>query len=88
LPIGFLPPGTYDQIVVVMSTVEVVTANGTKFALTPPGGGWTSIVNVGTPFVVTEGQTTTIDLKFKWWRAFHGVDDEIEFDPEFDCEHD
>ena len=88
LPIGFLPPGTYDQLVVVMSTVELVTANGTKIAISPPGGGWTSIVNVRDPFVVTEGVTTTINLKFKWWRAFRRVNDQIEFDPEFDCEHD
>ena len=88
LPIGFLPPGTYDQLVVVMSTVELVTANGTKIAISPPGGGWTSIVNVQDPFVVAEGVTTTINLKFKWWRAFRRVNDQIEFSPEFDCEHD
>ena len=88
LPAGFLPPGTYDQLVVVMSTVELVTQNGTKIAITPPGGGWTSIVNVQDPFTVVEGQTTTINLRFKWWRAFRRVNDEIEFAPEFDCDHD
>jgi hypothetical protein len=71
-----------------MSTVELVTANGTRIAISPPGGGWTSIVNVQDPFVVTEGVTTTINLKFKWWRAFRRVNEEIEFDPEFDCELD
>jgi hypothetical protein len=45
-------------------------------------------VNVQDPFVVTEGATTTINLKFKWWRAFRRVNEEIEFDPEFDCELD
>ena len=88
LPVGFLPPGTYDQLVVVMSHVDLVKADDTHITITPPGGGWTSIVNVRTPFVVTEGQTTTIQLRFRWWSAFHMENDEIEFDPEFDCEHD
>ena len=88
LPVGFLPPGTYDQLVIVMSNVDLVTENGTHVTITPPGGGWTSIVNVRTPFVVTEGQTTNIELKFRWWRAFRWEDEQIAFDPEFDCEHD
>ena len=88
LPMGFLPPGTYDQIVVVMSTVEIVTADGTKIAITPPGGGWTAIVNVVSPFVVVEGEMTTIDLKFKWWKAFRMLEGKFHFEPEFDCEHD
>ena len=88
LPVGFLPPGTYDQLVVVMSTVDLVTENGTHVTITPPGGGFTSIVRVASPFVVTEGQTTNIELRFKWWRAFRWIDNQIEFDPEFDCDHD
>jgi hypothetical protein len=88
LPIGFLPPGTYDQLVVVMSEVELVGQDGGKIAITPPGGGWTAIVNVREPFVVTEGQTTTIRLKFRWWSAFQHDDHGFRFDPEFDCEPD
>jgi hypothetical protein len=88
LPVGFLPPGTYDQLVLVMSSVELVKQDGTHVTITPPGGGWTSIVNVRTPFLVTEGQTTNIELRFRWWRAFHMEDGHIEFEPEFDCEHD
>ena len=88
LPTGFLPPGTYDQLVVVMSEVELVGQDGGKITITPPGGGWTAIVNVQDPFVVNEGQTTTINLKFRWWSAFHHDEDGFEFDPEFDCEHD
>ena len=65
LPLGFLPPGTYDQLVVVMTEVEVTLLNGTKIAVTPPGGGWTAIVRVAEPFTVAEGQTTTITLKFR-----------------------
>ena len=37
LPDGELPPATYDQIVVVMTHVEVVTHDGTTIAITPPG---------------------------------------------------
>ena len=88
LPAGLLPPGTYDQLVVVMSSVELVKQDGTHIAITPPGGGWTSIVRVGSPFQVTEGQTTNIELRFRWWSAFHLEDGRIEFEPEFDCEHD
>lgn len=88
LPVGFLPPGTYDQLVVVITSTELVKQDGTHITITPPGGGWTSIVNVRNPFVVTEGQTTNIDLKFRWWSSFHMDGDEIEFEPEFDCEHD
>ena len=88
LPVGFLPPGTYDQLVVVMSSVDLLTENGTHVTITPPGGGFTSIVRVASPFVVTEGQTTTIQLRFRWWSAFRWMDDHIEFDPEFDCDQD
>ncbi|HEX5042612.1 MAG TPA: DUF4382 domain-containing protein [Candidatus Polarisedimenticolaceae bacterium] len=87
LPVGFLPPGTYDQLVVVMDSVDLLTENGTHITITPPGGGWTSIVRVRSPFVVTEGQTTTIQLRFRWWSAFRWMDDHMEFDPQFDCEH-
>jgi hypothetical protein len=88
LPVGFLPPDTYDQLVVVMSSVDLLTENGTHVTITPPGGGWTSIVRVRSPFVVTEGQTTTIQLRLRWWSAFRWMEDHIEFDPEFDCESD
>ncbi len=85
LPIGSLPPGTYDQIVVVMNRVEFVLTDGTKIAITPPGGGWTAIVRVGEPFTVVEGQTTTVTLQFRRDLSFACGGDGWQFDPQFDC---
>jgi hypothetical protein len=87
LPTGTLPAGMYDQIVVVIRSVEFVFLDGTKFQLTPPGGGWTKIVPV-TPFEVIDGQTTTIELQFKPFGAFREFGGEFEFFPDFDCRSD
>jgi uncharacterized protein DUF4382 len=87
LPTGTLPPGMYDQLVVVIKNVEFVFLDGTKVELTPPGGGWTKIVPV-TPFEVIEGQTTTIELRFKPFGSFREFDGEFEFFPDFDCRSD
>jgi uncharacterized protein DUF4382 len=87
LPTGTLPPGMYDQIVVVIRSVEFVFLNGGKIELTPPGGGWTKIVPVAT-FEVIEGQTTTIELRFKPFGAFRELDGKFEFFPDFDCRSD
>ena len=87
LPTGTLPPGMYDQIVVVIRSVEFVFLSGGKIELTPPGGGWTKIVPVAT-FEVIEGQTTTIELRFKPLGAFRELDGKFEFFPDFDCRSD
>jgi len=87
LPIGYLPPGTYDQIVVVMTKVEVTLLDGTKVAITPPGGGWTAIVPVAQPFTVIDGQTTTITLNFRKDLSFGCGSGNWEFDPKFECDH-
>ena len=84
LPTGTLPPGMYDQLVVVITHVEFVFLDGTKVDLTPPGGGWTKIVSV-TPFEVIEGQTITIELRFKPFQAFREFDGEFQFFPDVDC---
>ena len=86
LPIGFLPPGTYDQIVVVMTAVEFVLTDGTRVAVTPPGGGWTAIVEVGQPFTVVEGETTTVTIEFRKDLSFGCGDGGWAFNPQFDCE--
>jgi hypothetical protein len=89
LPIGFLPPGTYDQLVVVMTQLELVLENGTKVTVTPPGGGWTAIVRVAEPFTVVEGQTTTVTIKFRRELSFGcGGGNGWEFHPEFHCDND
>ncbi|MGC3996109.1 MAG: DUF4382 domain-containing protein [Anaeromyxobacter sp.] len=86
LPDGFLPPGTYDQFVVVIRTVELVLGDGTGIAITPPGGGWTSIVRVAEPFTVAEGQTTTVALRFRRDLSFGCGDGGWDFHPRFDCD--
>lgn len=87
LPDGELPPATYDQLVVVMTQVEGVTHDGTTITITPPGGGWTSIVPV-CPFIVDEGATTVVGLRFNLRRAFKWHDNRFHFEPRFVCEQD
>ena len=84
LPAGTLPPGMYDQIVVVIKRVEFVFVDGTSKVLTPPGGGWTRIIPVQT-FEVIDGQTITIELRFNPLHAFEELDGELEFSPDFEC---
>jgi hypothetical protein len=86
LPIGFLPPGTYDQLVVVMTGVELTLGNGTVITIDPPGGGWTAIIRVTEPFTVTEGATTTVNIRFHADGSFRWLDGRWEFHPEFDCD--
>jgi hypothetical protein len=87
LPTGTLPAGTYDQLVVVITFVEFVFNDGGKIALTPPGGGWTKIVAVE-PFEVIDGQTTTIELRFRPFDAFRELDGKFGFFPDFECHTD
>lgn len=86
LPVGSLPPGDYDQLVVVMTQIELVFLNGGKIALSPPGGGWTSIVRV-TPFTVVQGETLTVELNLKLRGAFRSFGDSFRFFPDFDGKH-
>jgi hypothetical protein len=86
LPAGFLPPGTYDQLVIVMTKVELTLADGTVVTIDPPGGGWTSVIPVADSFTVTEGQTTSVTIKFRPDRSFSWLGDGWEFHPEFDCD--
>ena len=85
LPAGILPPATYDQIVVVMTEVQVVTPDGTTITVTPPGGGWTAIVPV-CQFEVVDGATTTVGLKLDVLRAFTWRDGRHHFEPGFSCQ--
>ena len=85
LPIGVLPPGIYDQLVVVMSQVELILMNGTSIAITPPGGGWTVIIPV-CPFEVIDGATATVQLRFKHRRSFDFDGLDWRFRPAFECE--
>jgi len=85
LPAGFLPPGTYDQIVIVMTKVALTLANGTIVTIEPPGGGWTSVLAVADPFTVVDGQTTTVDITFRAGGLFRWLNGVWEFLPDFEC---
>lgn len=61
LPDGVLPPGTYDQVVIVMTAVEGTTRDGTDITIEPPGGGWTAVVPI-CPLEVAEGSTETVSI--------------------------
>ena len=87
LPDAILPFGTYDQVVVVITQVEVVTFDGTAIRITPPGGGWTAIVPI-CPFVVEQGATTTVGLTFMIEHAFKWRDNRFHFQPRFVCDQD
>jgi hypothetical protein len=87
LPEGALPPGTYDQFVVVMTRLELTLASGMKIAITPPGGGWTAVIPVAPPFDVAENETTTVALDFRMDLSFGCSLGRWEFHPEFECHH-
>ena len=85
LPAGFLPPGEYDQIIIVITSVALTLENGTIVTIEPPGGGWTAVIQAGSPFTVVEGQTTTVDLNFRRGRLFQLLNGRWEFNPHFEC---
>jgi len=86
LPLGSLPPGSYDEIVVVMSKVGLTLLDGTLIEVTPPGGGWTSIIRVD-PFDVIEGETTTVNIRFNPRRSFKMIGEHFEFHPHLEVDH-
>jgi len=85
LPDGILPPATYDQVVLVMTHLEVVTLDGTGIAITPPGGGWTTIVPI-CPFDVEDGGSTTVSLQFMLGQAFSWRIGGYHFQPRLSCD--
>ena len=87
LPDGDLAPGSYDQVVIVMTQFEGVTRNGTTITITPPGGGWTAIVH-RCEFTVDEGAETTVSLKFVVDRSFSLHEGRYHFKPHFVCASD
>jgi hypothetical protein len=87
LPMGSLPVGSYDQLVIVIKTLHVELSDGTQVDVTPPGGGWTAIVATDA-FDVVDGQVTTVNLRFRAEGAFRWLNGQLEFDPEFDCDVD
>jgi hypothetical protein len=86
LPAGTLPAGDYDQLVVVMTKLDLIFIDGGALALTPPGGGWTSIVRVA-PFTVADGEDTTIELNFRMGGALREINGIVKFFPDFEGHH-
>ncbi len=84
LPAGFLPPGTYNQLVLTISSVNIVANDGTTIAITPPAGGWVVTVNAQ-PFTVVADQATPVKLTFREDMSFHFLGGMLEFEPEFEC---
>jgi hypothetical protein len=85
LPDGVLPPGTYDQIVVVMTALQGELPDGTRITIEPPGGGWTAVVPI-CPFDIADGDTAVVGLKLSVGRSFSRRADQIVFDPRFECD--
>lgn len=85
LPDGDLPPGTYDQVVVVMTAVQVETEDGTTITVEPPGGGWTAVVPV-CPFEIEDGATTTVSLTLSVRTSFAMQNGQVVFRPKLDCD--
>jgi hypothetical protein len=82
LPDGFLPPGNYDQVVIVITAVQGVTNNGTVITIEPPGGGWTSVIPI-CPFAVAEGETAAVGLGFNVRNSFLQLGNNWSFQPRF-----
>jgi hypothetical protein len=84
LPDGDLAPGTYDQIVLVMSQVQGVTHDGVTVTIDPPGGGWTALVPV-CPFDVADGATSVVGMQLSLRRSFVRDTHGFRFRPSFVC---
>ena len=86
LPSAWLPAGTYDQIVVVIRKVEVTLTSGWKVAVSPPGGGWTAVIDIAPPFTISAASPKTVTLGFRKDLSFLCNLGEWKFNPKF--EHD
>jgi hypothetical protein len=84
MPPGTLPPGDYDQVVIVMTELELVFLDGSSVAITPAGGGWTQVLDVP-PFTVADGETTTLELQFQLDGAIRMLGENLEFFPDIEC---
>ena len=81
LPDGFLPPGNYDQVVLVITAVQAVSTDGTLITIDPPGGGWTAVVPICSLSVV-EGETVPVGLAFNVRNSFLRLNNWWSFQPQ------
>jgi hypothetical protein len=91
LPDGFLPFGTYDQVVFVITAVRGVLRDGTIVTIEPAGGGWTTVVPI-CPLEIFDGEPTTIGIAFNVRNSFVQLGNWWSFQPRFrslvDCDDD
>jgi hypothetical protein len=85
MPLGSLPAGTYDQVVVVIVKLSLVLRSGLGIDLTPPGGGWTVVVPI-CPFTIDEGASTTVKMNFLKYQSFSPDGGGFGFHPRFECD--
>lgn len=83
LPEAVLPAGTYDQVVVVMTEVQIVLADDTQITINPPGGGWTAIAPLCPPVEVTDDGESTVALALDVRGAFLFDGGRFHFAPRF-----
>ena len=83
LPEGELPAATYDQVVVVMTEVQIVLGDDTQITINPPGGGWTAIVPLCPPVEVEDSGPATVSLTLEVRKAFLWFGDRFHFEPRF-----
>jgi len=82
LPDGILPVGDYDQVVLVITAVRGVTADGTAITIEPPGGGWTAVIPI-CPLEVVEGATDTVGIAINVRSSFLFERSRWSFQPRF-----
>jgi hypothetical protein len=82
LPDATLPPGLYDQMVVVITAVQGLTHDGTLITMEPPGGGWTAVVPI-CPLEIVEGGTVTVGIKLMVRNSFRWLGHRFNFEPRF-----
>jgi Domain of unknown function (DUF4382) len=82
LPDGFLPPGSYDEVVFVITAVQGVSHDGTVITIEPPGGGWTTVVPICS-LEVLEGETVPVGIAFNVRNSFLQVGNWWSFRPQF-----
>jgi hypothetical protein len=82
LPDGALPPGEYDQIVIVMTAVQGELRDGTILTVEPSGGGWTAVIPL-CPFEVLDAATAVVGIDLMVQRAFSQGNGRFHFQPQF-----
>jgi hypothetical protein len=82
LPDALLPPGIYDQVVVVMTAVQGLTHDGTVITVQPPGGGWTAVIPI-CPLPIAEGSTATVGIQLMVRHSFLRHGGHFAFQPRF-----